>query len=53
MELISSTGTSLALTIDGYQFPHLAPEAPEPTDDSNWLSVEGRVTATDRTWGVP
>lgn len=51
MELISSTGTSLALTIEAYQFPEIAgPGDDDELDDSNWLLVVGRVAAIDREW---
>ncbi|MEJ7649114.1 MAG: hypothetical protein WKF57_08790 [Nakamurella sp.] len=51
MELLSSTGTSLTPTIDGYQFPEItgAGDLGE-LDDANWLIVAGRVKAADREW---
>ena len=51
MELISSTGTSLTLTIDGHQFPEITGAGDDDDlDDANWLFIAGRVKSKDREW---
>ena len=46
MRLLSGDGTSLELTVAGYQYPHLV----GVPYDSNWLIIAGSVTLDDREW---
>ena len=46
MRLLSGDGTSLELTVVGYQFPQLV----GVPYDSNWLIIAGHVTLDGREW---
>jgi hypothetical protein len=48
MYLVSSNGSSFALTIVGYQFPHLAQEE----YDSNWLNIHIDVATPEHSWSA-
>lgn len=51
MELISSTGTSLSLTLDGYQFPEIVGAGDDDiTADSNWLMIRGQARGSTVQW---
>ena len=50
MELISSTGTSLTLTIEAYEFPDIPAEDLDEDGFDDWLFIVGRVVAEDREW---
>ena len=49
MELASSNGNVLSLTIDGYQFPATS-GAGDRDWDANWLMISGRVKSGDQHW---